>query len=224
MPNDTKIVVWDVETTRLIDKANVRIDRMEVSVACAVIFDINDVKGEPHEIMDRAERRVFWHEEVYPKRGECLDRLADLLSECKLHVAFNGNKFDILVMHRHFSTSAAYKAACERLYDPYEDLVKSIGSFSLGSLLLANGIASKLGKGVDAPDLWVCEEYDKLEEYCVADVDRLARLVLQPSIRIPGYMMRLPMGTITMLLENMDMRAVSSLEGREAPLEAVEAT
>ena len=206
MPNDSKIVVWDVETTRLIERGSVGIEKMEVSVACAVVFDLADLKSEAHELMDRAERRVFWHEDTFPKRGEPLDRLAELLSECKIHVAFNGNKFDILVMKQHFHSREAYKAACHRLYDPYEDLVKSIGSFSLGALLLANGIDAKIGKGVDAPDLWVREEYDQLEEYCAADVDRLTRLVLQPSIRIPGYMMRLPMGTLSMLLDNMSVQ------------------
>lgn len=206
MSNHSKIVVWDVETTKLIDRGNANVERMEISVACAVVFDIETLKGEPHEVMDRAERRVFWHEDAFPKRGEPLDRLAELLSECKLHVAFNGNKFDILVMKQHFHTRDAYKEACHRLYDPYEDLVKSIGSFSLAALLYANGIDAKLGAGVDAPDMWSREEYDQLEEYCAADVDRLTRLVLQPSIRIPGYMMRLPMGTLSMILDNMSVK------------------
>jgi len=216
MSTENKIVVWDVETTRLIERGGTSIERMEISVACALIFDFGDMKLEARDIMDRAERRVFWHEEVYPKRGECLDRLADLLSECKLHVAFNGIKFDMLVMKQHFMTPEAYKAACQRLYDPYEDLVKSIGSFSLASLLLTNGIQCKLGKGIDAPDLWDDKEYDELEEYCAADVDRLGKLVLQPSIRIPGYMMRLPMGTLAMLLDNMAVK--------DPPQVAVEAT
>lgn len=207
-------MIWDVETTRLIERGNVKIEAMEISVACAIVLDVADFTSEPHEIMDRAERRVFWHEEVYPRRGECLDRLAELLVECKFHVAFNGNKFDILVMKRHFAHNADYKIACQKLYDPYDDLYRSIGGFSLASLLLANGIECKLGKGCDAPDLWVREEYEQLEEYCAADVDRLARLVLQPSIRIPGYMMRLPMGTLSMLVENMSVRADTPVDKR----------
>lgn len=204
MSNENKIVVWDTETTRLIYRG-FPIERMEISVACAVIFEVGDCKREPHETLDGAERRVFWHEDVYPKRGENLDRLAELLAECKLHVAFNGIKFDMVLMKQHFQTNQAYKAACERLYDPYYDLVKSIGSFSLAALLYANGIDAKLGKGIDAPDLWDREAYEELEEYCAADVDRLARLVLKPSIRIPGYMIRLPMGTLSMLLDNMSV-------------------
>ena len=212
MSNDRKVVVWDVETTKLIDRGNANIERMEISIACAIVFDLGDLRGESHEIMDRADKRVFWHEEVYPRRGECLDRLAELLSECKLHVAFNGLKFDMLVLKQHFATNEAYKAASQRLYDPYEDLSRSIGNFSLASLLYANGIDGKTGKGSDAPGMWTSGQYDLLEEYCAADVDRLARLVLQPSIRIPGYIMRLPMGTLSMLLDDISIGSSHSIK------------
>lgn len=223
MSNATKVVVWDVETTRLIDRqrGSSAIEQMEISVACAIVFDVEDLRGKPHEVLARSESRVYWHEDVFPRSRERLDKLAELLAECRMHVAFNGLKFDMKVMRQHFATTDRYDAAMRNLYDPFDDLSRSIGSFSLASLLQANNIDGKSGKGADAPGLWASKEYEKLEEYCAIDVDRLAQLVLKPSIRIPGFSCRAPFGTLGTLIEDINATepplVVEALEPPEPP-------
>jgi len=205
------VIVWDVETTELIDCKNVPISRMEISVACALVLDANSVlKNDTDAIMEQAERRVYWHVDRGRPGDQGMEHLATALANCKLHVAFNGKRFDMIILRKYFRSESDYDLACRRMYDPWDDLSRSIGSFSLASLLQANGLAKKTAKGCEAPGMWVRKEYDVLENYCAADVDRLARLVLLPTIRIPSHPIRLPIGTIRTLLEEMDASAADA--------------
>ena len=66
----------------------------------------------------------------------------------------------------------------------------------LNALLLANGLSPKTGQGTGAVELWDAVQMGspeqarsaraELENYCVADVERTARLVLLPTLHVPS--------------------------------------
>lgn len=176
------VVVWDVETTELIDRDRVPIEDMDISVACAVCFDADDAAS----VRD-AVRVSFWSDKMYASRH--LAELAELLAECKASVAFNGLNFDIRTMKKHFASDEEYGKAVLKLYDPFDDLMHVTGPCSLASLLRVNGLETKGGKGSDAPAMWKQKRFDDLESYCKRDVELLAQLITaRPTIRIPGVM------------------------------------
>lgn len=179
------IIVWDVETTKLIDRDHQEIEEMEISVACAIEFHETDLK------LEHAKQYAFWNEDVISEYG--IEDLARMLSSCKQHVAFNGRRFDMLVMKQHFKDDAEYDKALERLSDPFYDL-SVIAPYSLNALLKANKLTSKSGSGKDAPVLWETKRYDDLENYCMDDVRLLAKLITQEStIKVPYMPIRVPL-------------------------------
>lgn len=198
---DAPIVVWDVETTELINKRVCSISKMEVSVACCLIMDYELLCDDTEAAIASATRCSFWHEDA--DRGLPLESLAQILAASRVHIAFNGEKFDMPVMRRFFESATEYKNACQRLYDPYADLSNGVGSFSLASLLSANRMGSKTGHGSDAPMLWQRRDLDALESYCASDVELLAQLVTQPTLQVPGMSCRIPIGTLSSLFEHM---------------------
>jgi hypothetical protein len=179
------IIIWDVETTQLIDLKQQEIDDMEISVACAIEFHVDDVN------LENAKTYTFWNEEVISEFG--MGDLARMLSSCKHHVAFNGLRFDMRVMKQHFKDEVEYNKALDRLSDPFYDL-SVIAPYSLNALLKANKLQSKSGSGKDAPVLWKQKRFEDLEQYCMDDVRLLAQLVTQEStVRVPNMSIRIPL-------------------------------
>ena len=214
------IVVWDVETTELIDKRRCSISNMEISVACCIIIDYELLCDDSEQAIASATRCSFWHEDA--DRGLPLEALSQILAKSRVHIAFNGNHFDMPVMRRFFESAEMYKRACQRLYDPFEDLSNSVGSFSLASLLSTNRLDSKTGHGSDAPVLWKHRELDALESYCASDVELLTRLVTRPTIKLPGMGFRTPMGTLSSLFEHMLERPSKRQKGEVAKVDVYE--
>lgn len=201
---DRMIVVWDLETTQLIDRRRQRIDDMQISVGCAECFDADDPSRR------KTHKLSFWSDEVHGSHS--LEDLAVLLSECYAHVAFNGERFDMQVMKKHFESGQQFERARGKLYDPYRDILLAWDSCSLAALLRANGLGQKSGKGCDAPDLWKSKQYDKLEQYCMKDVSLLADLITSgPTVRVPGLPTRLPLRISPLLFRG----------GRASPLAVV---
>lgn len=199
------IVVWDVETTQLIDKKRVSIEDMEISVACAIIFEITDVK------MLHAKKKTFWSDKVLSSNS--LEDLCHLLATCKGHVAYNGLNFDLIVMRKHFRTSVEYVQALQRLHDPFQDL-KNLGYLSLQSLLTANKLGSKTASGKEAPVMWREQRFEDLERYCMRDVDLLAQLITNSSsIAIPFLDARVPLSISQLLFPLEFQPTVDALAG-----------
>lgn len=198
---EDSIVVWDVETTELIDKKRRNsIPNMEISVACALIFkyDKDRHTSKPIDLND-ARRETYWHNSRSEVSGKSsmssISDLCTLLSKCRAHVAFNGGRFDMVVIKRYFATTQDYQDAAARLYDPFQDIVSSgLGYFSLNALLVQNGLSSKTASGSEAPKMWNEQRYDELEAYCASDVELLAQLITKTdSISLSGIVGRLPL-------------------------------
>ena len=168
-----RALVWDVETTALVGE--VPIDQMEISVACAVLFDIASGSEEL--------RIAFWHTET--ARGAPLDLLPIALKHAHRNVAFNGLNFDLIVVRRLFTSYRDFEMAQSRCLDTYAAIKDLSMSLGLNRLAEINGLGSKLENGRQAPVLYHLQRFDQLEEYCFQDVNLLKDLVSLRDIRLP---------------------------------------
>ena len=104
----TGAVVFDVETTELIER-DVPLQRMEVSVACAVRV--------PEEGERVEEGRTFWHERALTTgsvQGEKMETLLDMFDDAKLICAYNGREFDMQVLQLYAHSTAATRRGGKR--------------------------------------------------------------------------------------------------------------
>lgn len=187
---EQSVVVWDVETTELIQRGVVEIEDMQISVACAQSIGRSDDQQQSNTNL-----YSFWNDAV--EASHSLADLADMLVRCRRHVAFNGRNFDMKVLRKHFRSDVAYQIAMSKLCDPFEEVENLFGDrLSLNALLKANGMHCKSGKGSEAPDMWREGRLEELESYCMNDVLLLAQLVTySPSIVVPGLLGRLALST-----------------------------
>ena len=79
------VVVFDVETTALIDEL-VRVEDMEVSVACAMRLPAMATK---EATWAAAEHGTFWHKDARGVRGEAIERLLEWFDAADVIVAYN---------------------------------------------------------------------------------------------------------------------------------------
>ena len=185
------IIVWDVETTALIDRKRVPIKDMEISVACALVFDVGDTK------LENTFHRSFWHSSVMASYD--ISNLCQLLAECKSHVAYNGVRFDMIVIDKHFESDQQRQLANQKIHDPLQDM-SSISYYSLNALLAANGLGSKTASGKEAPVMWESNRLEDLESYCMSDVDLLAKLITKaPTVKIPMMNAQIPLSISELL-------------------------
>ena len=193
------LVVWDVETTALIDRKRVPIKDMEISVACALVFDIADNK------LEKTFKKSFWHSSVIATHG--MADLCQLLAGCRAHVAYNGVRFDMLVLDKHFESDEQRQIANRKLHDPLQD-VSSISYYSLNALLAENNLGSKTASGKEAPGMWASNRLEDLESYCMSDVELLAKLITKaPTVKLPMMNARVPLSISQIIFPNDFMSA-----------------
>ena len=186
-PSGTGVVIFDVETTQLVEE-EVRVEDMEVSVACARwvvpaggrVRDAQSTDG------------TFWHEDVgRTPEGGTPSRVEELLKwfdQAKMIVAYNGREFDMKVLRSAYGgDEERWDAHMAKMQDPMEPVLRQHGRrLKLSTLLRENGKGEKAGAGCDAPRWWHEGKWEQLARYCKRDVDALTELVVQPSIRLPG--------------------------------------
>ena len=188
------VVVWDVETTALIDRKKVAIEDMEISVACALVFDIADTK------LENTFKQSFWHSSIIASHG--MADLCQLLAECRAHVAYNGVRFDMIVLNKHFESEEQCQLANQKVHDPLQD-VSSISYYPLNALLAANDLGSKTASGKEAPVMWASNRLEDLESYCMSDVELLAKLITKaPAVALPMMNARVPLSISQILFPN----------------------
>ena len=182
------VVVFDVETTELIDDG-VAIEDMEASVACAMWLpaarDASEARAGNEEI-------TCWHERVTrTPGGNAPTHMRELLrwfDRAREIVAYNGRRFDMEVMRREYGGDMdRWRRHVAKLRDPMEAVQREHGRrLRLSTLLRMNVKQSKQGAGGDAPRMWREGKWRGLEVYCRQDVRVLAALVLQATVRLPG--------------------------------------
>ena len=183
------VVVFDVETTELVDEAT-PIRDMHVSVACAVHIP----RGCTCADGDGVTRSTHWPEVTMhvhggQQDGENIEKLLQTFDTASVIVAYNGASFDMQVMRQYYGgDTARWEAHMRKLHDPMHEANRASGGrrVRLSTLLHLNGLRGKQGVGCDAPGLWAQGKLIQLERYCARDAAALAELVLLTHARVPG--------------------------------------
>jgi hypothetical protein len=185
--------IYDVETTGLIQdqKGRFREDRikaLEISVLCALKISSDLILTDPARAVDEAERVVVWPCET----DGGMSRFLDLLDGADVIGGFNLFGFDVLTLHRFYEAANGGSARrCRdhgyRTVDPFSRLRDATGTwFKLDTLLKGNDLQSKTASGLEAIAMWTDGRLKELQQYCMADCCLTARLMLLPSLKLPG--------------------------------------
>ena len=186
------VVVFDTETTRLID-AHTRLEEMEVSCACAVRLPTREGVRRA-DALEKGEWKTFWHTDAHTSAGTNAETgmqgLLAWMDQAKVIVCYNGHGFDMRVLQAAYAGDEERRAAhLAKLHDPMVEALRRSEckrAPRLSHLLRLNGRGGKLGTGSDAPGLYADQRFEALARYCRRDVEALAELVLQDTVRLPG--------------------------------------
>ena len=171
------VVVFDVETTHLIEEEETAIEDMEVSIACAVRIPI---AKSIREAVAQEEHGTFWHKDACDGRGERegIEGLLEWFDTARTIVAYNGRHFDMRALRGLYGPGEEgekrWQAHVAKLHDPFAAVQRAAGRRTgLATLLSLNGRKGKAGAGCDAPALWRDGKLNQLEMYCRRDVEAL---------------------------------------------------
>ena len=120
------VVVFDVETTHLIDDET-PLEEMEVSVACTVTLN---AAASDRTTLAQAEHDTYWHSDAQrPTIGRMpLERMLTRFDSASMIVAYNGREFDMRVLARVYGGDGArYAAHLRKLVDPMEAIEREAG-------------------------------------------------------------------------------------------------
>jgi putative phage-type endonuclease len=182
---ENKLVVWDLETDRLVPShgSGYKLEDLNTTVLALLAVDIEEAAANPADAIANAERFEFWHPEA---NGAPLELTEVAFEAARANVAYNGIGFDSVVIKKHFKDEQTWKRLQATMIDPLVDIRTATGRrFKLDALLTANSISNKTEQGSIAPELWRTGQLKRLARYCMADAEKLAELVLRPSIQLP---------------------------------------
>ena len=191
------------------------ISRMECTVACAVILYESDVQAvattRPHSaaderaralLRDSAVRLVCWRDRAtLDGDGATVPPFEPLLSAfdgASVIAGYNHLNFDMQLLRKYYGKDTErYMAHRLKCFDPFV-VVRALTEswIGLNALLQANKLDCKTGEGTAAVHLWDAVQMgsdeessaarSSLEDYCMSDVELTVRLLLLPSMRVPG--------------------------------------
>ena len=120
-------------------------------------------------------------------RGDDPEAFFAVLDEAERLCAFNGARFDIPFIQRHWRVPLARAQAwLVKLFDVFEACKVALGvTFSLNALLAENGLGEKTGSGLEAIELARSGEHAKLEAYCMDDTILTHRASSLERIAVP---------------------------------------
>ena len=122
------VVVFDVETTQLIDDG-LALEDMEVSVATAMWLP---AARNAHDALHGAARQTFWHRAVERgPDGGAASAVGDMLKwfdDARMIVAYNGREFDMRVLWRHYDGDEdRWRRHMGKLHDPMTTVTRAAG-------------------------------------------------------------------------------------------------
>lgn len=189
--------------------------RMECTVVCALVLPVDEVRAianvKPNDAADQRAQRLIeqavdrvicWRDRSgIDAAGSITPPFEPLLAafdSAAVIVGYNQLGFDMPLLRKYYNRDMKrYTAHRLKCLDPFV-IVRSLTDewIGLNALLVANGLSPKTGHGKGAVELWDAVQMAspeqarsaraELEKYCVADVERTARLVLLPTLQIPS--------------------------------------
>jgi hypothetical protein len=188
------------------------ISAMECTVACGLVLPVAAVHRIHAFLSSCSESGASEADALIDELLECgenhivcwrdcagtFDRLLRAFDDASVIVGYNQMHFDMPLLRKYYGRNVGrYQSHLTKCMDPFVT-VRAITSewIALDALLSLNGLPAKTGVGGDAVKLWNAiqmgdaEEASasraQLQEYCIADVERTARLVLLERLRVPG--------------------------------------
>lgn len=157
------MLAFDLETTGL--------DPYQHRITCAAVYD-----------PDAGIERVFF----FPL-GDDPEAFMLLLDQADRLCAFNGAAFDLHFIAVTLSPSLKRLSSWRlKLHDVFVSCKWGLGiTFSLQSLLEANGLSGKTGSGKDAIHLFQAERWVELGEYCMNDTRMTHRVSSLHAVLLP---------------------------------------
>jgi len=158
------MLAFDVETLSVdIDKAD---------ITCAAVFD-------PQAGIER----YF----IFKPMRDDPEEFMTLLDRAERLCAFNGARFDIPVIQRWFRPSPARVRAWRlKLHDVFEGCKLALDiTFPLDALLELNGISGKTGSGMEAVQMALTGDLERLGDYCLNDARRTHAVSTLSRIQLP---------------------------------------
>lgn len=115
------------------------------------------------------------------------EEFMSLLDKADRLCAFNGARFDIPVIQRCFHASLDRVSAWRlKLYDVFEACKLALDiTFPLDALLELNGVPGKTGSGLEAVQMALDGNLEKLGEYCLNDTRRTHTVSTLSRIQLP---------------------------------------
>ena len=181
-------VCFDLETR---DKINdmpgrfreERVKKLSISCLCALKFSAD---SDPEEALKGAERLTYWAH----KDGE-IETFLQLLDGALVIGGFNVFGFDYPVLLKYYQRprgggTQRYRQHTYKTIDPFSRIRDATAVwFKLDTLLKTNGLQPKTADGLQAIAWWEQGEHEKLQEYCMADVELCTELMLKNELNLP---------------------------------------
>ena len=110
-----------------------------------------------------------------------------LLDQAPLIAAFNGVRFDLPFIAKRWGVSSNRLGSwIIKTIDLFEASKIYLGeTFSLNQLLHQNGVLGKTSSGIEAVEMAMKKEWDKLADYCMNDAKKVHDTLRRNRIRIP---------------------------------------
>lgn len=180
------VAFFDIETQSKISDmpGNTREEQvtyLQMSVACVITIPVRLClnPGDAEKAVASASEHAFWRETT----GH-LDSMLELLSGAKAVVGYNLIGFDYLVVKKYAVGTTLLDLASKTL-DVFSRVRDATGVwYKLDRLLQLNGMETKSANGLEAIAMYERGEYERLQNYCMADVRLTARLSLLGSMRV----------------------------------------
>ena len=141
-------IVFDIETKNTFQDVGGKnnIEKLEISVVAVYLYETQE-----YQVFDEYE----------------LDKLGALLQRAGLLIGFSSKQFDVPVLEKYYN----FKLSAVPHFDIFEKIYEQLGRrIGLGLLAEANLGEGKIGRGLEAVEMYEQGNIKKLKEYCLQDV------------------------------------------------------
>ena len=212
---------------------NDRFKHCQCTVACALEIDADQAVLAVHNpdtierLVDESNRLVCWRDVAMPGQDP-YEPLLRIFDRADVIVAYNGLDFDFPLLRKHYGNHATaqerYLSHRLKCLDSFAQIRSHTATWpKLDALLKHNHVDCKLADGMQAIQWWADQQRDKLREYCMKDVELMAKLLLLKTIHAPdvGPLPNSVFGVASFVLAQRASRALYNLTSQDHEWEVV---